>query len=62
MENCSHAAEVTGKRVKPLRWKNAPALILGIIVIPAVLLAFLAHGLASEAVYRIKRRLWRRAS
>lgn len=60
LKACSGAAEVTGERAKTLRWKNVPALILGIILIPTVLVAFFAHGVVSEMAYRIKRRFWRR--
>ncbi len=51
---CSASTDLTGKKAKPLRWSNAPALILGIIVIPTVLLALFAHGVVSEMLRRVK--------
>ncbi len=55
-EECSSRTNLTDKKAKPLRWSNAPALILGIIVIPTVLLALFAHGVVSEMLRRAKRR------
>lgn len=59
-EEYSSRTGLTGKKAKPLRWSDAPALILGTIVIPTVLLALFVHGVVSEMLRRIKRRIRRR--
>lgn len=54
---CGGAPSLVRRKTGPLRWSNILALILGIIVIPAVLVALFAHGFTSEMLRPAKRRL-----